>query len=51
VVPVEASAVKTDDDPGVGEKRVVFLEEFDILKTRLRHDVDQLKQSMVTPCT
>ena len=43
LIPVEASTVQADDDPGVGEKRVVFLKEFDIFKPRLCHVCTDMK--------
>lgn len=43
LIPVEASTVQPDDDPGIGEKRVVFLKEFDIFKPRLCHDCTDMK--------
>ena len=48
---MKASPVETDDDPGVGQKRVVFLKEFDILKTGLCHGLERLKSTMAIPWT
>lgn len=40
---METSTIQANDNPGVGEKRVVFLKEFDILKPRLCHACTDMK--------
>jgi len=37
-IPVKASAVETDENPGIWEESIVLLKEFDVFKARFSHD-------------